>query len=472
MRQTRKAAAVVGSLLAVLLIGSCASHPQTTGSTRGLPSRQLDELDVQARVMEMADDYIASLGEAIYLVAAEARNDPRARWLTASFLRNGVGASIDIATGPNPDVALLDLLVLASLQTWAFEKHWIPAGIDQPTGARTVERLRQAERELWRMARHVLNNEQEQDLRDIIADWIDANPDRTVVAFVRFDDFTDARRLPSGASRRRASGLLKELSEATARVEDATLLGERVIWFAGRYPYVLGEQTELTAYRLADQPEVRKIVAGFDAIGQLSDTVAHQIDTLPEDLRRERELLFRKVQAERNEAIRQAAASLQSAAGATVDLTFDRLADERTALFDDLEARQGQLASVFDQMRQTIEASTRLADELTQTVDAVDRVVARFDYAPGDTTEPLDVKDIRDAAVEAANAAERLTTLLDRTHETLLSDEFAQRFGDVQRMTGGLVDRAFYRALILVAVMLAGLAVLRRIPQRPTRTPR
>ena len=70
--------------------------------------------------MTMADEYIAGLGEAVYLVARSGQQSPKARTLTQSFLRNGVGAAIDIAAGPDPSVATIDHLVLSALQTWAF----------------------------------------------------------------------------------------------------------------------------------------------------------------------------------------------------------------------------------------------------------------------------------------------------------------------------------------------------------------
>ena len=67
--------------------------------------------------MGIADDYIASLGESVYLLTRSGKLDSKGRWLSQSFLRNGVGTSLDIAVGPNPPVNLLDLLVLTALQS-------------------------------------------------------------------------------------------------------------------------------------------------------------------------------------------------------------------------------------------------------------------------------------------------------------------------------------------------------------------
>lgn len=81
------------------------------------PKHGITEFEVQSLVMGMADEYSAALGEAMYLLVRSESVDPKGRWLAQSFLRNGMGAAIDIAVGPHPSVGLLDLLVLGSLQS-------------------------------------------------------------------------------------------------------------------------------------------------------------------------------------------------------------------------------------------------------------------------------------------------------------------------------------------------------------------
>ena len=151
-------------------------------------------LKMQALVMDLADDYIASLGESVYLLTRSGKLDSKGRWLAQSFLRNGVGASLDIAVGPNPSVNLLDLLVLTALQTWSFEAHWIPAGIGD-AGLPALDRLKRAEAEVWASARAILSEDQSRTLRKLIDTWIAENSDRTVVALVRFNEFADERRI-------------------------------------------------------------------------------------------------------------------------------------------------------------------------------------------------------------------------------------------------------------------------------------
>lgn len=104
---------------------SCATPPDSppvdplasAGNAEAPPpgERRLSQLEIQALVMGMADEYGAALGEALYLLVRSDDVTPKGRWLVQSFLRNGMGAAIDIAAGSNPSVALLDLMVLVSL---------------------------------------------------------------------------------------------------------------------------------------------------------------------------------------------------------------------------------------------------------------------------------------------------------------------------------------------------------------------
>lgn len=438
-----------GVPLAVLVLAaSCLSRPAPTAAAEA-PSAGTSELDVQAVVLEMADDYIAALGEAVYLADPGIKDDTRARWLIQSFLRNGVGATLDIATGPNPDVAILDMLVLVSLQARSFEKHWMSTGIGE-YGATTLERLQQADIEMWTKATRVLSEEQLTELRSLIAAWIEANPDRTVVSLVRFEEFTEARTLPQQEPRKRALKLLQDIGAATSAVEDVRLLGERLLWFAGRYPYVLGEQAELTVYRLADQPEFRDLAEALGSFDRLTEAVGDLAERLPAD------------------PLEAAESSLSRLTTQAVTETFDRIADEKIDFLNELESRQESLGPLLQEIRETVRVTGELSEKLTRTTESVESVVSHFQPDPATGREPLRLEDLRDAAVELGKTAELLTVLLDRTNETLRSEELDEKMRLAEAASTGLINYAFWRGLILVLVLLGGLALIRRIP-RPSR---
>lgn len=465
------------ALGATFLLLCCALGVTACGTERAVTRRDpleassprtaaFDDLQVQSLVMSMADTYGAALGEAIYLIVRSERVDAKGRWLSQSFLRNGMGATLDIAAGPNPRVGLLDLLVLASLQSWSFEKHWIESGIDAEIGRQALDRLRAAEAELWESSRRVLSEAQIETLHGLVRNWIDAHPDRTVVSLVRFDEFTDQRRQPVGEARAAASGLLADVEKAATAVEDAQLLGERLIWFAGRLPYVLGQQAELTAYRLADQPEA---VLARDALAKLTEilgAVAERSRTLDQDLLSQQAEFFARLREERKQTFDDLATRVVTEREATIDQAFDRLSHERRELLGELESRLSGAQPALAEVRGTIEVSNVLAQNLTQTAQALDAVIQHFDRAPGDTRRPLDFERLTNAAVEATKTAQRLTDLLERTDADLDSPQGQARLDRLGDLTSGVLDGLFWRAAGLVALLLAGLAALRLLPKR------
>jgi nucleotide-binding universal stress UspA family protein len=470
------------SVLVFLSVISCVLRPPTPPAAgKPLPPDSSESaLKMQAMVMDMADDYIASLGESVYLLTRSSTLNAKSRWLAQSFLRNGVGASLDIAVGPNPAVSLLDLLVLTSLQAWSFEVHWIPAGIGE-AGLPALDRLKRAETDAWISARDVLSEEQLRTLQNLIDAWIKENRDRTVVALVRFNEFADGRKISSQTMRGQARGLLEEADKAIAAVDNARLLGERLLWFAGRYPYLLGEQTELTAYRLVDQPEGEQLMAAIQSIQRLSEILSERAGKIQSDLDEQQAAFFTRIAAERAAAIAQLQAALETTVRESLDMAnehvntqrteaidqlFDRFSRERTQLLDDFSARQSELLGVMTELKETIAVSGSLARDLTETVNAIDHVVSRFDRDPGDKSEPLRMTDVRDAAIETGLAADKMTLLLERAIALLESESWDRRISKMTDPADAIINRAFWRGVILIVLLVVGMGLLRMVPQR------
>jgi hypothetical protein len=142
-------AALFAALLLPMLVG-CSTTPGTSRHTGSMPTTEDDRrlVALQATVMSMADDWNIALGESFQNLQSSSAIDLRARIEALWFLRNGMGASLDIAVGPNPRVAMLDLLVLATLQTWALEHTWAGNGIPGNLVGPAKERLAEARGEM------------------------------------------------------------------------------------------------------------------------------------------------------------------------------------------------------------------------------------------------------------------------------------------------------------------------------------
>lgn len=466
-------------VIATLMV-SCMFKPQEAVTGPATPQAIGDsQLAVQSLVMSMADNYISALSEAVYLVTRSGTLDGKGRWMAQSFLRNGVGASLDIAVGPNPSTSIIDLLVLVSLQNWSFEAHWLPGGIGE-AGRPAVEKLETAEQEIWREAGQKLSNVQLQTLRSLIDAWIAQNPERTVVALVRFDEFADARRMGSASMREKARGLLKEVTEASASVDEARLLGERLLWLAGRYLYLMGEQTELTAYRLFDQPESAELLKAIQSARQLSDTLNDRIDTIQQDLQEQRAEFFSQVTEERTAAINHLQQALEAAVqvslehatekinterNAAIDQLFARFGDERKLLLNDLVSRQEELSLILTEVNTTIAGSKDLAAELTKAAEALDRAMKHFDSDPNDD-EPFRLSDLREAMTATGRSAELVTAMLERSVQLVESKAVERHIDRLSDPLERVIDHAFWRGLVLVGILLTGLALLCRLPRK------
>ncbi len=78
-RVTKSSVSCLAVVVCVLVVSctslqTAATGPKSrTAQPSATPSGKLDQLALQALVMEMADEYIAALGQAICLIAAERR---------------------------------------------------------------------------------------------------------------------------------------------------------------------------------------------------------------------------------------------------------------------------------------------------------------------------------------------------------------------------------------------------------------
>ena len=135
-------------------------------------------------------------------------------------------------------------------------------------------------------------------------------------------------------------------------------------------------------------------------------------------------------------------------------------------LLDDFSSRQSELLSVMTELQETIAVSGSLARDLTETVNAIDHVVGRFDRDPEDKGEPLRMTDVRDAAAETGHAAEKVTQLLERLLVLLESDSWNRQISMMTDPADKIIDRVFWRGVILIGLLVVGMGLLRMVPQR------
>jgi len=366
-------------------------------------------LALQSAVMSMSDDWNSALGAMAFEMQRACGSDMQCMWVTQAFLRNGMGASLDVAVGPNPSVAIMDMLVLCSLETWALEHHWAGVGIPLEAGLAGAKQLANARDALWEQAADHLKVAELARLRALVDAWIARHPDQSIVSFVRLADFASDRNQLTLAERADAGGLLEELNEVSVAVDDARLLGERALWYSSRYPYVLGQQAEMTALRLTQS---------------ISIQVAAQ-----------------------REAI------------------LGGVAKEREAIISSLSEQERTLTPVLAEARGTIAEARALSAELQKVIAAIDGLVARFDNTPSEG-KSLTIADLQSLVREAGTSAAEARKLIEASSGLVQSDRLPAAAASVDRVARDLVDRVLWGAAGIVVLLVGGLALVRRVPQR------
>ncbi|MCE9619946.1 MAG: hypothetical protein K8R92_08550 [Planctomycetes bacterium] len=395
------------ALPAACWLAGCAGSPPTRASQADRAALA-DSQEMQSVVMMMADDWIMAMGEAMSVVQSSSQADLRTQLLAATALRNSISSSLDIAVGANPRVAMLDLLVLSALQQWTLAKEWPGYGIPTEVVKQVQQRLFSTRRDMVEKTQKYLSPIQLQELQRLIDAWIAANPHQEVVAFVRLSNFVgDRNRLPQ-ADRELAGGLLQEVAQVTSALDDTRFLGERALWYASRYPLVVGLQAEFTAYRLAIN-------------------------------------LTKELDAQRDEF-------------------FDRVAHERTEIIREFDEHRDSVTQVLGQSRDTMKSAETLSSEISKLVAALDLLAARFDH--GNSLAGLTAQDLKDVIRETGVSAEKLTALVSAGDSMLEAKKISNAEIEANQFGVAMVNRILWGGAGIVVLLIAGLALVRLIPQR------
>ncbi len=171
-------------------------------------------------------------------------SDPRR---TEQVLRRALvyqASALDIASGPEPEVNLLDMLVFVTLTRQVFEAHWLPKVLG-PEGRPMLVALARSEAEVWQLADLVLNGAQKEQVRTYIRSWQVEHPDQVQVEAVRLSEF--AKQAGQSAEARQTRGLVASVKLAAKTVDEGLMLGERALFLGQRVPFLLRAQVRLGA---------------------------------------------------------------------------------------------------------------------------------------------------------------------------------------------------------------------------------
>ena len=243
---------------------------------------------VQAEVEAFADQYVLQISEATNQAA---RSHPEARpRLHAIKLSIARGAYI-IASGPNPVVSVLDLVVQATL-VHRTAPGTLARSLPEEIRAPLVEAIERLHNDAWRLAERVLTPQDLTDLRSLIDAWIEENPNAVYVAGVRFSDFARLRPTPGGSSPTSIFGLLRvdpfaSIDPAAREIQESRLLAERMFYYVQRMPQLLAWDAESLYFDIARAPESQQLLTSVDAFAKSAEQLNQTIAELPTRTREE-----------------------------------------------------------------------------------------------------------------------------------------------------------------------------------------
>lgn len=396
---------------------------------------------LQLKVMRYADEYAGRIADPIAALKIEART-PEERLAVQDWSITQASAAYIIASGTNPTINALDMIVLATLSRMVLEQQGLSAFGDRVLPLLAVHRS--LEPQSWELIDGVLNPDEKDQLQALIVDWRAEHPQARAVTQIRFTSFAAIAATASNPARTGGSlfsliGLdpLSNLDPAVRELEQTRLLAERAIYYLQRAPKLLDMQVERLSYQLAVMPEAKQSFASVERIGLSAQAIGELTGNMPAIIASERQAIINQL----------------------------------TAL---LRSEQDHMQQLLLDVRQTLDAGTNTSESVTRTIDALDALVARIQPAggaPGSTTaaRPFDITEYANTARDVASAAQALQSLLAQAQDSSAG---------LQRLTGAakqdahdVIDFVFWRALALIVtfgsfLLLAAIAIRRRKSDR------
>jgi hypothetical protein len=431
------------SIFFIVLVGICGCESLPRWSSRDDSQRQASRLqEVQLKVMRYADEYSGALVDPLGRFTSVAKS-PEERLAAQNWRLTQATAAYTIASGPNPIINALDMIVLATLSRMVLEDQ----SVDGLYGERAIPLLnihRELEARAWALVENVLVFEEITQLRAIIEEWRALHPRIRAVAQIRFADFAaisgnTSKQASHGPSLFSLIGLdpFGSIDPAVREIEQTRVLAERTIFYLQRAPNLLDMQIERLVYQLAVMPETKQTLTDVSRVALAAEAV-----------------------------------------GALTNDAPDIIAAERHAIIEELTqalfAEQTRLSELLVEVRAVLESGATVSESVGTTVQAVDGLVstihARRDAKPdsNEPRRPFDVTEYTAAMREISTSARELHALLDQVDSSSVSVEHLT--GATAREIQALADHVYWQivsiVLVLAATILTGMLMYRYAARR------
>ena len=270
------------------------------------------------------------------------------------------------------------------------------------------------------------------DVRRLVEDWVEANPQRERVYAVRFDNFAQLR---GGAAIRadlEGSGLFASINEAANTADTATKLAARTKFVAERMPLLLSWQVEMLAADLMAMPEVQGVLGGFTEATQAVGGVTAAVESLPREIAMQTDRVL-EVLVEARQTMNQADTMAGSAGDAA-----ERFEQAAQAITNATDSIRGFYQNISEQSANPSGSDSEFdVTEWTAAAEQIEQAADRIDGVIGSTRSLLDSEAVDTTLKDVTGAAD-------------------QRIDHLNQTGHGLIRSAFWYGLILVALGCVG----------------
>jgi hypothetical protein len=376
---------------------------------------------LQIQVMRFADGYVAAISQGADEFGAKV-GTPKARLTALKWKLGQATSAYTDATGPNPVVNALDMLVLVTMSRMVAEDNGVETFGD--AALPLLEIQRQQETNAWLLVNGMLKTAQQQELRDLIQEWRQKNPHQRYVSAVRVREFATGLGRPPTQTMAAPTSIfsllyldpLAGLDPTTAAIEGTQRLGERAMYYTQRMPQLLSWQTEALAYQFVVQPESVQVLSNANQLAMSAEIFAKTAQQLPQLINDQRQ--------------------------ASIQQLLDGLRSQET------------------DVRQTLNAGGEAATAINTAIKSLDSFV-RYVSPPNSNrttlstnSRPFNVLDYGTAASQIGAAAKDLNALLASVNQS--TPQIAQLSQQTTANAERVVHHAFRLGLVLILVLLSG----------------
>ncbi len=431
------------SMVSCTLLSSCALTNRLFSNT-GAEVRAAELLQLQLNVMRFADEYTARVTDQIVAFQLGTES-PTERLMAQSWIVSQATAAFTIASGPNPELNAIDMLVFVTLSRMVIEDRW-----SREHSAIQANELLDAhkalEKRIWSFASELLTPKQIGELRSSLETWHRDNPLQRAVPFIHLEDFaftTSTVRTGNISTGSIFSFIgidpLSNLDPAVRELTQSRQLAERAVYYAQRAPKLLSMQVQQLVFELAVMPESVGLLQNIERFSAAAQQTSALAADLPDLLAKERE--------------------------ATIN--------QLTGILD---SREGLLQALIVELRSTLEAGTATSDSVRGTIASLDTLMARFEptatsaamsAATSTTTpstrQPFDITQYTQTLRQLGETAQHLQVLLNQVDTKVPA--LTQLSGQATAQMQSLVDHVFWR-LVQLGLGLTGMSLIGALAYR------